>query len=245
MERGRPLMAAPSEQDLMLLRQNRPDRVGQAWVVMYYSVVMSMVSSTEPENTDLKDKLRCNLWLALNDVRLFLEPSEANIQALTLLACHVEEFTTPSLCWLLIGNACRMLQALGINSRRLDVETRERRRMIFWHLNIVDKGLAIIFGRPPTFHRAMAKEIPMPTLPQLTEFQPHSKAIGSVFGAHYMHQSLMFTQVIADIWYCLYEDEAPDDQKLTAVRESLESWYGEARLVRLHPLQFVAMHAET
>ena len=85
---------------------------------MYYSIILSMVSSTTPEDVSTKEKLRCNLWLAMNDVRLFLEPSEPNIQALALLATHVEEFTSPSLCWMLIANACRMLQALGRHPNR-------------------------------------------------------------------------------------------------------------------------------
>jgi hypothetical protein len=59
---------------------------------MYYSIVLSIVSSTTPDDEDTKSRLRCNVWIALNDVRLLLEPSEANIQALVLLAVHVEEF---------------------------------------------------------------------------------------------------------------------------------------------------------
>ena len=99
---------------------------------MYYSIILSRVSSTTPEDVSTKEKLRCNLWLAVYDVRILLQPSEPNIQAVTLLATHVEEFTSPSLCWMLIANACRMLQALGINLRHLSPETRQRRTMTFW-----------------------------------------------------------------------------------------------------------------
>ncbi len=174
LDQGRPVLASAPPEVLDHLRACRPHQVRErAWLVMYYSIILSMVSSTEPTNESTKRKLRCNLWLALNDVRLFLEPSEANIQALTLLACHVEEFTTPSLCWMLATTACRMLQALGVNNRRLDSQTRERRIMMFWHLNLLDKGLALIFGRPPTFHRAMAREIPLPTLGQLLPSRAH------------------------------------------------------------------------
>ena len=152
---------------------------------MYYSIILGMISATDPKDESTKGKLRCNLWLALNDARLLLEPSEPNIQALIVLAVDVEEFTKPSLCWMLVTNACRMLQALGVNHRRFDPQTRERRVIMFWHLNLVDIGLALIFGRPPTFHRGMAREIPLPTLDQLLPFQPHLTATGApaVFGA--------------------------------------------------------------
>lgn len=200
---------------------------------MYYSIILSKVTSTSPLDKSTKEKLRCNLWLALQDVRLLLEPSEPNIQALVLLACHVEEFTTPSLCWMLTTTACRMLQALGVSQRRLDPQTRERRTMIFWHLNILDKGMAIIFGRPPTFHRAMAKEIPLPSLKQFLPFQPHHASTGphAFFGAHYLHQMLSLSRLIGDIWYCLHEEATPDARSITTASNDLELWYYQARKV--------------
>lgn len=233
--RGHPLFIAPPEDVLDLLKASQPQRIrNRAWLVMYYSIILSNISSTEPENDTLKMKLRANLWLALNDVRLLLEPSEINIQALTLLASHVEEFTTPSLSWMLMTNACRMLQALGVNHRRLDAKTRERRTMMFWHLNLVDKGLALSLGRPPTFHRAMAREIPLPTLEQLLPFHPHrnpSTNIPSLFGAHLLQQVFKSTRMQADIWYCLYEDTELSERSIALVAEDLDAWYFQAMRV--------------
>ena len=246
LNRGRPLFNSAPPEVLDHLRASRPHHVhDRAWMVMYYSVILSMVSSTDPMNESTKAKLRCNLWLALNDVRLLLEPSEPNIQALTLLACHVEEFTTPSLCWMLVTNACRMLQALGVNHRRFDPRTRERRVMIFWHLNILDKGLALIFGRPPTFHRAMAREIALPTLEQLLPFQPHRTSTGAptLFGAHYLHQMLLLSRVMADVWNCLHEETAPNNRSIELAREDLELWYRQAQEVGRDPTAGLATHS--
>ncbi|KAF2470016.1 uncharacterized protein BDR25DRAFT_343257 [Lindgomyces ingoldianus] len=232
LDKGRPLLNSAPLEVLDHLRECRPDQVhDRAWLVMYYSIILSMISSTDPTNQSTKKKLRRNIWLALNDVRLFLEPSEANIQALTLLACTVEEFTTPSLCWMLATNACRMLQALGINHRRLDAQTHERRVMLFWHLNLLDKGLALIFGRPPTFHRAMAREIGLPTLEQLYSYQSQATSAGApgLFGAHYFYQRLLLTRIMSDIWNCLYEDAAPDIRSIEVASEELKSWYRQAR----------------
>ena len=162
------------------LRASRPQQVqDRAWLVMYYGIILNIVSSTNPRDESTKAKLRCNLWLALNDARLLLEPSEPNIQALIVLAVDVEEFTKPLLCWMLVSNACRMLQTLGVSHRRFDSRTRERRVIMFWHLNLVDVALALIFDRPPTFHRGMARENPLPTLDQLLPFQPHLTSAGA------------------------------------------------------------------
>lgn len=249
LQRGHPIFACRPEDDVLQhLRTGRPDLVqDRAWLVMYYSIILSMISSTTPEDSTTKDKLKCNLWLAFNDAKILLEPSEANIQALALLATHVEEFTSPSLCYMLIATACRMLQALGVTSRNLSPETRQRRIMTFWYLNLVDKGLSIIFGRPPTFHRAMTRTIPMPTVLQLLPFEPHNKAPqqsqgakpGSLFGAHYVHQIMSLSYVIGDIWTCIHDSIPLDQRAIESTRNSLEAWYALAKQVcyksSLHP----------
>lgn len=228
LDRGGPLMTSAPQDVLEHLGASCPHQVHErAWLVMYYSIVLSMVSSTNPADESTKTKLRCNLWRALNDVRLFLEPSEVNIQALMLVACHVEEFTTPSLCWMLVTNACRMLQALGVTHRRLDFQTRERRIIMFWHLNIIDKSEALIFGRPPTFHRAMARDTPLPKLDQLLSFQPHHPSTNApaLFGVHYIYQTFLLSRIMADIWECIYEDTGSSNQSAELARTDLESWY--------------------
>nr|POF26369.1 putative transcriptional regulatory protein c11d3.07c [Quercus suber] len=230
--RGKPLTQPAPEVVLEHLRASRPDLVSdRAWLVMYYSIILSFVSSNNPRDMSTKDKLRCNLWLAMNDVRLLLEPSEANVQALALLASHVEEFTTPALSGTLVATACRMLQTLGVNYRRLDPETREHRRMMFWYLNVMDKGLALIFGRPPSFHRAMIRDIPMPTLKELCSFQPHNDArkAPSLFGSHFLRQTMQLSDVIGDIWNCLHEQDGPDNQNIDVTSDRLDSWFVETQ----------------
>lgn len=57
---------------------------------MYYSIILSTVTSML-----LKEKLQRNLWLALSDVGILLEPSEANIHAMVLVLSQVSGFTGP------------------------------------------------------------------------------------------------------------------------------------------------------
>jgi hypothetical protein len=63
MARGQPIMAHPPPEVLEQLRACRPTQVQErAWLVIYYSVVLAMVSSKYPEDEDTKSKLRCNLY---------------------------------------------------------------------------------------------------------------------------------------------------------------------------------------
>ncbi|KAM0717150.1 hypothetical protein Q7P37_007002 [Cladosporium fusiforme] len=239
LQRGHPILACkPADEVVQHLRTAQPHLVRErAWLVMYYSIILSMISSTAPEDSTTKDQLKCNLWLAVNDAKILLEPSEPNIQALALLATHVEEFTSPSLCHMLIASACRMLQALGVTSRNLSPETRQRRTMTFWYLNLVDKGLSIIFGRPPTFHRAMTRSMPLPTAAQLIPYEPHNKEpqqgararSGSLFGAHYIHQIMLLSHVIGDIWSCIYDTVPLDQSAIDSSRKDLQNWYASAK----------------
>lgn len=158
----------------------------------------------------------------------------------SLLAVHVQDFHTPSLCWMLMTTACRMLQALGITNRALDAKTKEKRLWLFWILSSLDISLALIFGRPPTFHRAMREKLPIPDIRQLLGWQPHlqSSEIGSgrtsLFGAHFMHQLYVMSNIMAEIWSCLY-DSASTHRPVEAVKASLDSWYEETSKVILSP----------
>lgn len=221
-----------------------PERVPEnAWLVMFYGIMLT-VAMSDPSYSELtRAKLSWNLRQSVNDAKLLLEPSDCNIQALTLLACHVQEFSTPSLCWMTIASACRMLQALGITTQMVDPKTRERRVDLFWTLNVLDKTLALLFGRPPTFHRAMCDEIPMPPLERLLPYRPHYSTTTltpdtptSLFGAHYMRQMYLLSKILSELWCCLYEDR--DGRPLaTDVKQRLEDWYNGAVVVTMCSLR--------
>ncbi|KAJ5716137.1 hypothetical protein N7493_008048 [Penicillium malachiteum] len=124
-----------------------------------------------------------------------------------------------------------MLQALGLNQRSLDPQTREWRQRLFWHLNLLDKGFAIIFGRNPTFNRAMQRQIGVPKLGRLQYIRSHENSSGTpmVFGANFMHQKILLSYLMGDIWHCLYEEERPNDDSIKSLYKDLLSWYNEAK----------------
>jgi hypothetical protein len=61
-----------------------PERVRQsAYLVIFYGIMLT-IAAAEPEayGEDTIPKMRWNLWLALNDAKLLLEPSDLNVMAL-------------------------------------------------------------------------------------------------------------------------------------------------------------------
>ncbi|TKA38315.1 hypothetical protein B0A54_09255 [Friedmanniomyces endolithicus] len=209
--RYRPLLTAAPAEVLESLATSRPDQVRErAWLVIYYGIILASLRLNTTEIEKTRSRLRANLWLAFNDTRLLLEPSDPNIQALAFLACHVYPFTTPSLCWMLLSNACRMLRALAVNQKVAEPETKERRIILFWHLNTLEKAMMLIFPWPGAFHRTMYNNIPLPTLTQILPSQPQvgTDRRPSLFGAHWMQQSFILSKVMTDIWLALDEDDA-------------------------------------
>ena len=151
----------------------------------------------------------------------------------SVLAMHVQDFHTPGLCWMLLSTACRMLQALGITGRSLDQKTRERRLWLFWGLSSLDISLAIMFGRPPTFHKGMRERLPILEVHHLVGYQPHLDPSNlnaarrtSLFGAHFMHHIWRIGNILAEIWNCLY-DSPSTHRPIEAIKTSLDSWYKE------------------
>lgn len=61
-----------------------PERVRQSgYLVLFYGIMLTMAASDPlAYGEDTIPKMRWNLWLALNDAKLLLEPSDLNIQAL-------------------------------------------------------------------------------------------------------------------------------------------------------------------
>ncbi|KAK1825316.1 hypothetical protein LTR12_000116 [Friedmanniomyces endolithicus] len=231
--RYRPLLTAAPVEVLECLTTSRPDQVRErAWLVIYYGIVLTSLPLDTVDIEKTRSRLRANLWLAFNDTRLLLEPSDANIQALAFLACHVYPFTTPSLCWMLLSNACRMLRALAVNQKVADLETKERRVILFWHLNTLEKAMMLIFPWPGAFHRTMYSNIPLPTLTQTLLSQPQvggADKLSSLFGAHWMQKSFILSRIMTDIWLALDED---DTRAQRAAKQALDAWYREAMQVR-------------
>ncbi|KAI1340154.1 hypothetical protein F5Y15DRAFT_49996 [Xylariaceae sp. FL0016] len=239
MERAKP-MFTPIPTEILEKIPTTPELVSDnAYLVIFYGFMLTEASTNLNANigSDLQLKLKWNLWYAMNDARLLLQPSELHIQALLLLAVHVDAFHTPSLCWMVSTTAFRMMQALGINTPGLNAETKRHRSNLFWFMNMMDKGLALVFGRPPIFTQTMCAAVPMPSIIQLQSFQPHmhdathgESAFRSLFGAHFLYRAFLQTQIIAEVWDQVFGDATGHTPRIV-VRKRLDTWFDETMTI--------------
>ncbi|KAL6898655.1 fungal-specific transcription factor domain-containing protein [Trichoderma evansii] len=197
------LFITPPEEILLSAIFNPATVSQRAWIVYINFILLSLLQH-DVSQADIVENLKKNTNLALNDFRIFLEPSETNIQALMLLGCHGEQYASPNLSWMLVGHACRQAQAVGLHSLKGDsYEERQRRLALFWSLFSVDKSCSLAFGRPTLLPTAIYENVPLPDFQYLLKYHPHRKEpiqiengpTASTFGAHFFIQGMQLAKL--------------------------------------------------
>lgn len=219
----------------------------RGWIVIFNCLLAAAIPPDDPFAKGLSLRLRWNTWLALEDSCMFLEPSEVKIQALVLLACHGQDFATPSLSWNLISHACRMAQALGLHmytsTGGITEKARDHRICLFWSLFMLDKSLSLAFGRPPFLPGSFYDSVPVPGPDLLAKFKPHKSGIESdnaqqnkehdTFGTLYVLQSLKLSKIMGRISVDLQAgsgittDAHAMDSFIVTLRNELDNWMRE------------------
>lgn len=177
--------------------------------------------------------------MALNDCRIFLEPSEINIQALLLLGCHGEQYASPNLSWMLVGHACRQAQALGLHVvGRGSYKYQQRQLALFWSLFSIDKSCSLAFGRPMLLPTAIYENVPLPDFQYLLGYHPHRSqpvvtqngSSTSTFGAHFFIQGMKLAKLTgAALSLLASPGNIADHQALASKLRSWDSYTNEVR----------------
>jgi hypothetical protein len=112
----------------------------------------------------------------MEDSGFFLGASEISIQALLLVATHGQNISTPSLCWTLVSNACRMAQTLSLHLPNAHAprgsEANLQRKCLSWGLFIIEKSISLSFGRPPMLPDYLYKDVRLPGPNMLAKYRP-------------------------------------------------------------------------
>jgi hypothetical protein len=236
-ELGQPFFQFPSDE---ILRQIvfEPHKVREkAWIVSFNYILLAAISTEKDEH---EDRLRQNAHLALNDCRIFLEPSLANVQALSLLAIHGEDFATPNLSWMLLSHACRQAEALGLHVRATKdtSDDYQHKLCLFWMLFTLDKSCALAFGRPAFLPFTLYRNVSLPNEEFMHKFTPHdSEALGSDheisqssdFGALMFKHTIELAKLTSNALEALGADiskKAKDE-----IRSEMEIWFSATNLV--------------
>ncbi|KAF9875363.1 fungal specific transcription factor domain-containing protein [Colletotrichum karsti] len=212
----------------------QPDSVKEkAWIVYVNYMMLALVSANETEESIQVKQFRRNMQIALNDSTIFLEPTEANLQALTLLAFHGEDYASPNLSWMLVGHACRQAEALGLHAlTHGDYDARQRRLCMFWLLFVVDKSCSLAFGRSSFLPSSLYLDVPLPDFNYMLKFQPHNASsfsnsknapLISTFGAHLLTKGMQFAKLMGFVLDLLTPGKSLIPKEKVA--RKLEEWY--------------------
>lgn len=200
----------PSDQILMKVVFEPVSVTQRSWV-LYVNFIFLIISHKDQTLSHLTTSFRHNIRLVLDDAKIFLEPNEVNVQALTMLSCLGEDYTSPSLSWMLASHACRQAQALNLHFTEQHYSTEQQRRLtLFWVLFMVDKACSLAFGHPILLPSKLYANVPLPDFQHLLKFRPrhgqlhnaHTYPYSSTFGAHFLTQNIKLarlTGLILDI----------------------------------------------
>ncbi|EXJ56725.1 hypothetical protein A1O7_07069 [Cladophialophora yegresii CBS 114405] len=136
-----------------------------------------------------------NAEAAIRNLRLYMQPTYENIEALVQGSTLAMDLSQASLAWTLITSAGRM--ALDAGYHRLPPysvapEATEKRRL-FWFLYCVERGMALNLGRTPS----------MPDYDILTDRPKFPEEVHGVWGAMF-NSWFDFAKVQGDIYDQLY-----------------------------------------
>ncbi|KAI8723095.1 Zn(2)-C6 fungal-type domain-containing protein [Fusarium sp. LHS14.1] len=227
-ELGDFMFLTPSD-DILRQVLFEPETVSaKAWVVFVNYMLLALATGSG-DHADAATAFRKNMHLALNDAKIFLEPSVVNIQTLILLALHGEDFALPNMSWMLTGQACQQAQVLRLHSvASSDTSSpqQQRRLCLFWALFMADKSCSLAFGRPVFLPTQWFQNVPLPEFEYLQQFHAHQsqdKPENSVFGAHLFIKTVQFSKLIGCI--LVPKGDGSEGERLNSL---LDSWYQEA-----------------
>ncbi|OAP63977.1 hypothetical protein AYL99_03204 [Fonsecaea erecta] len=234
-DRGYPIISRPP-QEVLLDLVFRPSSVdNRGWLLMF-NTVLATASTQSQQLSEYTFHLRWNAWVAADEASIFMEPTILNIQALTVFAVHGQDLVTPSLCWNLASQACRMAQMIKLPlpsvSETRNGELYSRNLCLFWSLFIIDKSLSLSFGCPPVLPSALYGNLELPSPQQLSAYRPHLTTSGAVsvlpphvefFGAFYFVQCTKLAMIMGDIsdFYLLGRR---DSSCHASLRKRLDQW---------------------
>ncbi|WAO84911.1 Zn(2)-C6 fungal-type domain-containing protein [Fusarium falciforme] len=239
-ELGDFMFLTPSDEILCQVLFEPETVSAKAWVV-YVNYMLLALTSGSGDHAGAVTAFRKNMRLALDDAKIFLEPSEVNIQTLILLALHGEDFALPNMSWMLTGQACQQAQVLRLHSvTNSDASSpgQQRRLCLFWALFMADKSCSLAFGRPVFLPTEWFQNVPLPHFEYLEQFHAHQSQAPpatSAFGAYLFLQTVQFSKLIG---FILVPKGASSERDM--LNSLLDSWYQQT-----HELLSQARDSET
>jgi Fungal specific transcription factor domain len=159
----------------------------------------------------------------LFDFDIIRHPSVLTVQCLLVLGQYLQSTNEPQECWIFVGLAVRAAQSLSLHqpSRTDHVQDSEKRDLLrrIWHgCVLMDRALAMTFGRPTMISSQGAVTVPPPRAHQ----DPSTCYCSGVSLSreavptdhHFFLESIKLYEILNDILLALYSGPSEQDQEM-------------------------------
>lgn len=151
-----------------------------------------------------------------------LPPSLESVQVLLLLGQYLQSTNEPFQCWTFVGSAIRMAENLGLHLKATtenvtSVRHREILRRVWHGCILMDRVLAMTYGRPTMINRAVAADTPLPITVDEEDLSDDSRLPPQIADRpsrlDFFVQSLRLYDILDDILVTLYESREKQEHQ--------------------------------
>ncbi|KAK5055930.1 hypothetical protein LTR84_012480 [Exophiala bonariae] len=174
---------------------------------------MEVLNLNSSEVKSLVEMCVKNAQVAFRNLRLVMDPTYENLQALMIGAISAMDLSRPAFGWSLISAACRLCQDAGYHrlpsySVAPDADT-TKKRLLFWFIYTTDRNMALNFGRAPNL-QSYDISVERPKIPE---------EMPSAWGTMY-YMWMDYADIQGDIYEQLYSARAQSEPIEDKVRHA-------------------------
>ncbi|KAJ5093357.1 hypothetical protein N7456_009218 [Penicillium angulare] len=123
----------------------------------------------KPEERGERAHVYFNRANSLIDTNLWEDGSVALVSCLLLMGIYLQSTNSPQKCWIVTGHAIRMAQSLGLHLPEYSASagnqrTKEVARRIWHGCVLMDRVLAMTYGRPAMIPTWLSTRVPLPNM---------------------------------------------------------------------------------
>ena len=191
------------------------------------------MSEQRRQELRLKRHMLRNSWESFRDLKLLFTPSIVHVQVLLMLGIVAQDTSKPGLCWMLICQACRLAQAMGLHRRvnpksnhGLSPTDLRSRTFIFWTLYAFDKSFSLSLGRTSCFQDYDC-DVEAPQLSDLVPVPGMKPAeIMALFHPRFFQAMVELAKLQSAVYRKLYSARASNRGRSHGMKET-EKWVWE------------------
>ncbi|KAH8699027.1 fungal-specific transcription factor domain-containing protein [Talaromyces proteolyticus] len=199
------------------------------------NAIFALSSQLSPSDApEERERMAATFYLrARQQLDLLGTGSVRSVQSLLLLGMYCQSTNNPHHCWMFMGYGIRTAQSLGLHLRETserapNIRTRETLRRVWHGCVMMDRILAMTYGRPCGIGPRMAAAVPLPVSMNEEQLLPGAARQG---GSHeddphvieFFIHSLRLYEILQDI---LYNLNSPDVQQAQSIDDLYETYFG-------------------